>query len=42
MVVNPSSASSGTTWSPPQDEEEEMSLEGPISLDGEDGGDGEG
>ena len=42
MAVSPVGASSGTTWSPLEDEEEELSSEGPVSLDREDGCDGEG
>ena len=42
MVGSPSSMSFGTSWSPPKDEEEDLSSEGSISMEGEDGGDGEG
>ena len=42
MAANPSEASSGTTWSPPGDEEEELVSKGSVLVDGEGGGDGEG
>ena len=41
MVANPSGARSGTTWSPPKDEEEKLSSEGSVLVDGKGGGDGE-
>ena len=41
MATNPSGASSGITWSPLENEEEELSSEGFVSMDVEGGGDGE-
>ena len=42
MAAKPFGASFGTSWSPSEDEDEELSLEGSISMDGEDRGDDEG
>ena len=42
MAAKPSGASSGTPWSPPEDEEEDLSSKRSVSMDGEDEGDGEG
>ena len=42
MAANPSRASLGTTWSPLEDEEEELDSKVSILMDGEGGGDGEG
>ena len=38
MATKPSGASLGTSWSAPEDEEEELSFDGYVSVDGDGGG----
>ena len=42
MVVTPSGASSGITWSPLEDEKEELASEEFVLVDGEGEGEGDG